>query len=100
MLLHCATLCCAVLCCPRRYIVSQPASISARFISDTLKAALTGAAVALPDGQEAEASAINSSRVATDLGLQYTPVADTIKDMATSLLQCGIAKPAWYQGSA
>jgi hypothetical protein len=82
--------------------VSQPASISARVISDTLKAAWPSAAAALPDGADAAPSAINSSRVTQDLGLQYTPVADTIRDMAASLLQLGIAKPGWHtaQGGA
>jgi hypothetical protein len=86
----------------RRYIVSQPASISAKFISDTLKAALpaAAAAAALPDGKDADASHINSSRVAQDLGLQYTPVSDTVRDMAQSLLKCGIAKPAWHSPSS
>lgn len=76
--------------------MSQPASISARFISDTLKAAWPAAAAALPDGADAEPSHINSSRVTSDLGLSYTPVADTVRDMAASLLQLGIAKPSWY----
>lgn len=86
---------CAVRC---RYIVSQPASISAKFITDTLKAAFPAAA-ALPDGKESDASHINSRRIETDLGLQYTPVADTVRDMAQALLQCGIAQPAWYAAS-
>lgn len=92
--------CCAVVCVLRRYIVSQPASISAKFISDTLKAAFPAAAAALPDGKDADASHINSSRVVEDLGLQYTPVADTVRDMAQSLLKRGIAKPAWHTPSS
>jgi sensor domain CHASE-containing protein len=88
--------CCALLC---RYIISQPASISAKFITDTLKAAFPAAA-ALPDGKESDTSHINSSRIQTDLGLQYTPVADTVRDMAQALLKCGIAKPAWYSAAS
>lgn len=102
----CLSLCRAVPCCAvcagdlcGRYIISQPSSISAKFITDTLKAAMPEAA-ALPDGQDASASHINSSRVVEDLGLQYTPVASTIKDMAASLLKCGIAKPEWYTVSS
>eukprot|EP00878_Enallax_costatus_P032607 GHUV01035850.1.p1 GENE.GHUV01035850.1~~GHUV01035850.1.p1 ORF type:complete len:199 (+),score=49.72 GHUV01035850.1:201-797(+) len=79
-----------------RYIVSQPESISARFITDTLKHAFPAAKAALPDGADAEMAHINSSRVVEDLGLKLTPVADTIRDMAESLMKLGIAKPAWY----
>lgn len=88
-------LCRAVLC---RYIISQPTSISAKFITDTLKAAWPAAA-ALPDGKDAPDSHINSSRVERELGLEYIPVDQTIQDMAESLLKCGIAKPAWWQSS-
>jgi hypothetical protein len=69
-------------------------------VSDTLKAAWPDAATALPDGAEAEPSAINSARVVTELGLQYTPVADTMRDMAGSLLRTGTAAPAWYQSKS
>jgi hypothetical protein len=79
-----------------RYIVSQPDSISARFITDTIKAAWPAAAAALPDGADAATSHINSSKVVSELGLQLTPVAATVKDMAEALLKQGIAKPAWY----
>lgn len=79
-----------------RYIISQPASISARFVTDTIKAAWPSAAAVLPDGAEADTTHINSSRVTTDLGLKYIPVADTVREMAASLLEQGIAKPAWY----
>jgi hypothetical protein len=89
-------LCRAVAC---RYIVSQPTSISAKFITDTLKATWPAAAAALPDGKDAPDSHINSSRVERDLGLEYTPVGHTIRDMAESLLKCGIAKPSWWHSS-
>lgn len=95
----CCVLCavlCVVLC---RYITSQLTSISAKFISDTLKAAWPAAA-ALPDGKDAPDSHINSSRAERDLGLEYTPVGQTIKDMAESLLKCGIATPAWWSQSS
>ncbi|WIA11508.1 hypothetical protein OEZ85_011621 [Tetradesmus obliquus] len=83
-----------------RYIVSQPHSISARFITDTLKAAYPAAAAALPDGADAEPSSINSSKVQQELGLRLTPVADTVRDMAAALLQLGIAQPAWAAAAA
>jgi nucleoside-diphosphate-sugar epimerase len=83
-----------------RYIVSQPDSVSARFITDTLKSAWPAAATALPDGEEADTSHINSSRVVQHLKLQMTPVADTIRDMAASLLEQGIAKPIWYTAAS
>ncbi|KAF8070868.1 TKPR1 [Scenedesmus sp. PABB004] len=79
-----------------RYIVSQPESISARFITDTLKAAFPAAAAALADGGAAEANRIDSSRAVRELGLRLTPVAETVRDMAASLLEHGIAKPAWF----
>ena len=100
--MHCLTvLCCAMLCraVACRYIVSQPTSISAKFITDTLKATWPAAAAALPDGKDAPDSHINSSRVERDLGLEYTPVGHTIRDMAESLLKCGIAKPSWWHSS-
>jgi hypothetical protein len=83
-----------------RYIVSQPQSISASFVSKTLKAAYPAAAAALPDGAESDATHINSSKVQQELGLQLTPVADTVKDMAASLIKLGIAKPAWVAAEA
>lgn len=89
---------CCRCCC--RYIVSQPHSISARFITDTLKAAYPAAAAALPDGADAEPSSINSSKVQQELGLRLTPVADTVRDMAAALLQLGIAQPAWAAAAA
>lgn len=83
-----------------RYIVSQPKSIDARFITDTLKAAFPAAAV-LPDGVAADSStAINSSKVERELGLKYTPAEDTVRDMADSLIKQGIAKPAWAAAAA
>lgn len=84
----------------RRYIVSQPQSISARFVTDTLKAAFPAAAAALPDGAEGETTYINSSKVVNELGLKYTPAGDTVKDMADSLLKQGVAKPAWAAAAA
>lgn len=83
-----------------RYIVSQPESISAKFITDTVKSAWPAAAAALPDGVDADTSHINSSRVEQHLGLKLTPAADTVRDMAESLLKQGIAKPAWYTAAA
>eukprot|EP00775_Hariotina_reticulata_P006026 gene6026-6264_t len=82
-----------------RYIVSQPASISAHFITDTIKAAWPAAASALPDGADAATSHINSSKVVKELGLQLTPVAKTVKDMAESLMKQGIATPSWYSAA-
>lgn len=76
--------------------MSQPDSISAAFVSATIKNAWPAAAAALPDGEDAPVSHIDSSRVVRELGLQLTPVADTVRDMAASLLTHGIAKPAWF----
>jgi hypothetical protein len=92
--------CCCCCCFCRRYIVSQPHSISASFISKTLKATFPAAAAALPDGAESDATHINSSKVQQELGLQLTPVADTVNDMAASLIMWGIAKPAWARAGA
>ncbi|KAF6264964.1 hypothetical protein COO60DRAFT_1185676 [Scenedesmus sp. NREL 46B-D3] len=83
-----------------RYIVSQPHSISASFISSTLKAAYPAAAAVLPDGADEDATHINSSKVQQGLGLQLTPVADTVKDMAASLISLGIARPVWATAAA
>jgi hypothetical protein len=80
--------------------VSQPQSISASFVSKTLKANFLTAAAALPDGAESDATYINSSKVQQELGLQLTPVADTLNCMAASLIMFGIAKPAWARGGA
>eukprot|EP00879_Flechtneria_rotunda_P011466 GHRR01011979.1.p1 GENE.GHRR01011979.1~~GHRR01011979.1.p1 ORF type:complete len:332 (+),score=113.60 GHRR01011979.1:492-1487(+) len=83
-----------------RYIVSQPKSISARFITDSLKAAWPAAASAMPDGADEPTTHINSSKIVQELGLQLTPVADTIRDMAESLVKHGIAKPTWLTAPA
>ncbi|GBG00450.1 cinnamyl alcohol dehydrogenase [Raphidocelis subcapitata] len=78
-----------------RYIVSQPGSIDARFVTDALKGALPGAA-ALPDGpRTATKETIDASKVRTQLGIELHPAAQTIADGAASLLEHGLAAPAW-----
>lgn len=79
----------------RRYIVSQPASISARFVTDTIKAAWPDSRDALQDGEEAATQSIDGSRAERELGLVMTPPADTLRDMAESLIKHGIAVPSW-----
>lgn len=39
-------------------------------------------------------------QVQKDLGLELTPVEDTLLDMADSLLTLGIAQPSWYHNRA
>eukprot|EP00877_Chromochloris_zofingiensis_P011157 jgi/Chrzof1/6295/Cz18g00160.t1 len=84
-----------------RYIISQPFSISARFITGLIKEKYPEAAAVLPDGDDAPIKhMIDISKVQKDLGLELTPVEDTLLDMADSLLTLGIAQPSWYHNRA
>ncbi|KIZ01217.1 hypothetical protein MNEG_6742 [Monoraphidium neglectum] len=84
-----------------RYIVSQPGSFDARFVTDTLKEALPGAAEGLPDGVRADTKeTIDASKVTHQLGVELHPVRATLVDMARSLLQHGVAAPEWHKAGA
>ncbi|KAI8464173.1 MAG: cinnamyl-alcohol dehydrogenase-like protein [Monoraphidium minutum] len=84
-----------------RYIVSQAGSFDARFVTDTLKASLPGAAGGLPDGARSETKeTIDATKVQGQLGVELHPVAATLLDMARSLLEHGVAAPAWHKGGA
>ncbi|PNH09054.1 hypothetical protein TSOC_004391 [Tetrabaena socialis] len=49
----------------------------------------------LPDGAAAEeAEKVDASRAERELGLQYTPLQQTLTDMAASLIKLGLAVPA------
>ena len=73
-----------------RYIVSQPASLSARAFTDILKTQLNLGSI--PDGKEAPVkSNIDNTRVQRELGLELTPPEKTIADMANSLIVTGFA---------
>ncbi|GIL77153.1 hypothetical protein Vretimale_3165 [Volvox reticuliferus] len=78
----------------RRYIVSQPRSMSAKSVTDVLKASAPQL-THLPDGEPGtEEEKIDGSRVVRELGLQYTPLDRTLIDMAESLIRLGLAVPA------
>ncbi|KAG2482420.1 hypothetical protein HYH03_018655 [Edaphochlamys debaryana] len=78
----------------RRYIVSNPRSVSARTVTSVLKARVPQLAH-LPDGEPGEeAERIDPSRAARELGLAPTPLEDTLADMAASLIRLGLAVPA------
>ncbi len=48
----------------------------------------------LPEGDEQpEKRSIDAAKAERELGLHYTPIAQTIVDMARSLLEHGIATP-------
>ncbi|GIL58810.1 hypothetical protein Vafri_13796 [Volvox africanus] len=84
----------------RRYIVSQPRSLSARSVTDVLKATVPQLAH-LPDGEAgSEEEKIDASRVVRELGLTYTPLENTLTDMAESLIKLGLAVPATATATA
>ncbi|KAL3150817.1 hypothetical protein ABBQ32_000577 [Trebouxia sp. C0010 RCD-2024] len=75
-----------------RYIISQRKPITPKLVSDTLQARFPQ--FQIPNGEEAEApDKIDNSKAAQELGLQVTPVEETLVDMAVTLIQLGIAKP-------
>jgi len=76
-----------------------PPPLPRRFVTDTLKGALPGAAAALPDGPPAPTSeTIDASKLRQQLGVELRPARDTLVDAARSLLQHGVARPGWFRG--
>jgi len=93
----------------QRFIVSQPRAVDARFFTDALKKRFPAAAAPLPDGAESdEARAggpsgdqglrlVDGTKACRALGLVYTDPADTVADMAASMLSKGVARAAWFE---
>jgi nucleoside-diphosphate-sugar epimerase len=88
----------------QRFIVSQPRTIDGKFVTDALKRRFPRAAEkgALPDGasagEEGDLKAVDATKVTKVLGLEYTDPAETVADMAQSLLEKGVAEAAWFDG--
>lgn len=79
-----------------RYIISNRKPITPKFVSDTLQARFPH--LQIPDGEPAKApEKIDNSKSVKELGLQMTPVKETLVDMAVTLLQLGIATPRQKQ---
>ena len=75
-----------------RYIVANAVSHSPAFISRTLRSRWP--AWDIPEGEEAlETATVDGSRALSELGLSLTPMEQTIVDMATVLVELGIAVP-------
>ena len=75
-----------------RYIVSETTSASPAFISATLRERFPE--YLIPEGEELPAeTTIDNSKAARELGLQLTPLAVTLVDMAVTLVALGIATP-------
>ena len=75
-----------------RYIVSDSSSASPATISRILRQRFPE--FDLPEGQEcATAQSVDNRRVQTELGLQITPLATTLVDMAVTMIALGIAVP-------
>jgi len=86
-----------------RFIISQPQTIDARFVTDALKKRFgAGAAAVLPDGaaagDEGRLRVVDGTKATKVLGLKYTDPADTVADMAASLLEKGVAEATWFGG--
>ena len=75
-----------------RYIVSEAASASPAFISATLQQRFPD--FDIPDGEdEPSETTIDNSKATRELGLQLTPLAVSLVDMAVALIALGIANP-------
>ncbi len=77
-----------------RYIVSDDAAASPAFISRTLSERF-GHVWDIPESTEdfPATPSIDNTKVQQQLGLQLTPLATTLVDMATTLVALGIANP-------
>jgi len=74
-----------------RYIVSLADSISARDHTTALKARFPG--LSIPDGDEAPVkSRVDNSKVQRELGLQLTAAAESVADLAESLIRLGVVQ--------
>ena len=75
-----------------RYIVSEAASASPAFIAATLRERFPE--FDIPDGEEEPSvTTIDNSKATRELGLQLTPLAVTLVDMAVALIALSIATP-------
>lgn len=75
-----------------RYIVSHHSITANREISDILKKRLPG--LDIPDGDEPQTKPmIDNSKVQKELDLGLTPVAESLMDMAVTLIELGVAQP-------
>jgi nucleoside-diphosphate-sugar epimerase len=75
-----------------RYIVSEAASASPAFISATLRERFPQYDIPVGDEEPSETT-IDNSKAARELGLQLTPLAVTLVDMAVTLIALGVATP-------
>jgi nucleoside-diphosphate-sugar epimerase len=75
-----------------RYIVSEAASASPAFISATLRARFPEFDIP-PGDEEPSETTIDNSKAARELGLQLTPLAVTLVDMAVTLIALVFATP-------
>lgn len=79
-----------------RYLVSQDSVVPVKSMTDTLSKHFPQYKFA--QGKDAEVKkVINNSKVQKELGLQIHPWQESIIDMATTLIQRGIAKPVSAQ---
>ncbi|EIE24719.1 NAD(P)-binding protein [Coccomyxa subellipsoidea C-169] len=75
-----------------RYIVSHDSTLSTKYISEVLSERFPQ--YQFPSGEDAPAKQVlDNSKVQKELGLQLLPAKFTYIDMATTLIQKGIAKP-------
>ena len=75
-----------------RYIVSEAASASPAFIAATLRQRFPQ--FDIPDGEDQPSeTTIDNSKATRELGLQLTPLAVSLVDMAVVLIALGIANP-------
>jgi nucleoside-diphosphate-sugar epimerase len=86
----------------QRFIVSQPRTIDSAFVTRAIKERFPQAAGVIPDGaaagEEGDLRVVDATKVTRVLGLKYTDPADTVADMAASLLDKGVAEAAWFSG--
>lgn len=75
-----------------RYIVSHSSTLSTKYISEVLSRRFPQ--YKFPSGQDAPVKqVVDNSKVQKELGLQLLPPEATYIDMATTLIQKGIATP-------
>lgn len=78
----------------QRYIVSDAAATSPAAISRILKARF-GATYDIPESSEEcdTTPSVDNTKAQRELGLQLTPLATSLEDMAVTMIQLGIATP-------
>lgn len=84
----------------QRFIVSQPRTVDSAFVTRALKQRFPACAGVVPDGasagEEGDLGVVDATKVTRVLGLKYTDPADTVADMAASLLDKGVAEAEWF----